>query len=202
MFNFHLKVINSMIKLVFASTNEKKIIEVREHLKEKYEILSLHDLGFFEDIAETGTTFHENAAIKAKFIYEKYKLNCFADDSGLEVEALLGAPGVYSARFAGEHKSYIDNNLLLLKKMQGINNRKATFKTVIALVLNGKIHYFEGLIEGTIQNTLKGDTYFGYDPLFLPIGYDKTFAEMSLQKKNEISHRAKAVNKLVDFLKK
>jgi XTP/dITP diphosphohydrolase len=191
-----------MEKIIFATNNKKKLEEVRAALAGKYDVLSLQDLGFTGDIEETGKTFRENAEIKAKFISEKYKTDCFADDSGLEVEALNGAPGVYSARFAGEPKDDHANNELLLKKLEGKENRKANFKTVLALIQSGKTYFFEGNVPGMILKEYHGKSGFGYDPLFLPDGFDKSFAEMSLEEKNKISHRARAVNKLVDFLKK
>jgi XTP/dITP diphosphohydrolase len=193
---------NAMLsKLIFATNNLKKLEEVKHHLSGKYSVLSLSDLGFTEEIEETGTTFRQNAALKATIISEKYGLDCFADDSGLEVDALNGAPGVYSARFAGEPKNDKANNDLLLAKLAGVKNRKANFITVIALKTGSEIFYFEGRVEGTISETFMGDNGFGYDPLFLPNGFNKSFAQMSLSEKNKISHRAIAVNKLVDFLK-
>ncbi|MBC7862166.1 MAG: RdgB/HAM1 family non-canonical purine NTP pyrophosphatase [Bacteroidia bacterium] len=188
-------------KLIFATSNTKKLEEVRHHLSEKYTVLSLADVGFTGEIEETGKTFRENAALKANFVSEKYGLDCFADDSGLEVDALGGAPGVYSARFAGEPKNDRANNDLLLAKLNGIKNRKASFITVIALKIGSEIFYFEGRVEGLISETFSGNNGFGYDPLFLPRGFTKSFAQMNLDEKNKISHRAIAVNKLVDFLK-
>lgn len=190
-----------MNKIVFATNNKKKLQEVTTHLSGKWQVLSLKDIGFTGDIAETGSTFHENAAIKANFISDKYSIDCFADDSGLEVEALNRAPGVYSARLAGEPANDDANNKLLLEKLKGVSNRSAQFVTVIALKLKDKIHFFEGSIRGKILEMPRGENGFGYDPLFVPDGFEQTFAEMSLDEKNKISHRAQAVNKLVDFLK-
>lgn len=169
-------------------------------LPKSIELVSLADINFTEDIPETGITLKENALLKARYIYEKFNLNCFSDDSGLEVEALNGAPGVYSARYAGAQKSEADNNRKILTELEGQSNRNARFTTVIALIVNGKEYTFEGIVEGTIVPELKGTQGFCYDPLFKPIGYNITFAEMSMAEKNKISHRALAVNKLVDFL--
>lgn len=190
-----------MHQLVFATRNKKKVEEVRSLLAGRYQVLTLDDIGFKEEIAETGTTFNENAAIKATYIEEKFGLDCFADDSGLEVQALNGTPGVYSARFAGEPSNDRANNALLLEKLKGVKDRNANFRTVIALHKQGKLHFFEGRVDGQILEAPRGEKGFGYDPLFLPDDYDRSFAEMSVEEKNRISHRAKAVNKLVDFLK-
>lgn len=188
------------MELVFVSGNNNKVKEVRKKLPLSYKMKGLNDLNFFEDIPETSTTFEGNAKQKASFIYSKFKLNCFADDSGLEVDYLDGAPGVYSARFAGEDKDDAKNNILLLNKLDGVSNRKARFKTVICLILEGNEYFFEGLVEGVIIENYKGNEGFGYDPVFKPDGYDKTFAEMTLEEKNHLSHRAIAVQKMLDFL--
>lgn len=189
-----------MKEIIFATNNKHKLEEISRIFDDKYKILSLNDIGFSVDIPETGTTLKENAIQKAKFIFDRYNVDCFADDTGLEVDALNGAPGVYSARYAGEGCSYNDNVVKLLKAMEGKKNRTAAFKTVIALILNRELHFFEGKIEGEIIETVHGDGGFGYDPIFLPKGYDQTFAEMELSLKNKISHRALATQKLIRFL--
>jgi len=190
------------MKLVFATHNLNKLKEIEQLLPKSIELLSLNDLFFTDEIEETASTLSENALIKAKHIYEKFGINCFADDSGLEVEALGGAPGVYSARYAGEDQNAENNMKKLLKELEGKSSRKATFKTVISLLLDGKEQYFEGLIEGEITFEKQGNQGFGYDPVFKPTGHTETFAQMTAQQKNSISHRARAVNKLVDFLSK
>jgi XTP/dITP diphosphohydrolase len=189
-----------MKKIVFATNNKHKLQEIKELLKNDFEIISLKELGFKGDIPETGKTLKENASQKAHFINERYGVNCFADDTGLEVEALNGAPGVYSARYAGEGCSYEDNVNKLLKALEGIENRAASFKTVISLILDGQEYFFEGEVKGMITKEKHGEGGFGYDPIFLPDGYDQTFAEMPLDLKNKISHRGRATRKLVDFL--
>jgi XTP/dITP diphosphohydrolase len=187
--------------LVFATNNENKIKEIKEVLKNNFEILGLKDINCNVDLPETGTTLKDNALQKAQYIYDKFNINCFADDTGLEVEALNGAPGVYSARYAGPDKSAEDNMNLLLKKLEGVENRNARFVTVIALIINGKKYFFEGEVKGVITKTKCGNKGFGYDPVFKPDGYDCTFAEMTLEEKNKISHRAIAMKKLVNFIK-
>ena len=191
-----------MRKLVFSTNNEHKLEEVRAKLGKYYQVISLKDLGDDTDVPETGDTLEENAMIKADYLWNTYQLNCFADDTGLEVEALDNAPGVYSARYAGEHKSSEDNVAKLLKELEGKENRRARFRTVIALIMGGKRYLFEGKIEGVITTAPKGTSGFGYDPVFQADGYDKTFAELTLEDKNNISHRAKAVEQLVIFLRK
>lgn len=191
-----------MRKLVFSTNNEHKLEEVRAKLGKYYQVISLKDLGDDTDVPETGDTLEENAMIKADYLWNTYQVNCFADDTGLEVEALDNAPGVYSARYAGEQKSSEDNVAKLLKELEGKENRRARFRTVIALIMGGKRYLFEGKIEGTITTSPKGTSGFGYDPVFQPDGYDKTFAELTLEDKNNISHRAKAVEQLVLFLRK
>lgn len=188
-------------ELVFASGNQHKIGEIRKILPGHFRLLSLIDLLYQEDLEETQATFRGNARQKAEFIYQKFGKNCFADDSGLEVEILDGAPGVYSARYAGEEKIDRNNVKKLLQDLEGKTNRKANFRTVICLVFNGNTHFFEGVIHGQIDLSTKGENGFGYDPVFIPDGYSKTFAEMNPGEKNTISHRALAVRKLVDFLK-
>ncbi len=189
-----------MKKLVFATNNAHKTEEVAKILDGTYEVLNLKDIGCLVDIPETGDTFAENASLKSKYVYENYALDCFADDSGLEVEALNNAPGIFSARYSGI-KDDATNLQLLLKNMEGENNRKARFRTVISLMREGKNHLFEGTIEGTIRTTSSGENGFGYDPIFEPNGYDITFAEMDMAEKNRISHRAIAMKKLIAFLK-
>lgn len=186
--------------LVFASQNKNKIKEIQALLPKKIQINSLSDIGCLIDIPETGTTLEENAKLKADYVKEHYQLDCFADDSGLEVEALNGAPGVYSARYAGDQKNSKDNMDLLLKNLAGKTNRKACFKTVIALNYQGQQFLFTGIVKGQISLEKKGTQGFGYDPIFIPEGYNQTFAEMSLEEKGKISHRALATQQLVDFL--
>jgi len=189
------------IKLIFATNNRHKLDEVSDKIGDHFELLTLNDIGCTEDIEETGTTFEENAAIKSKYIYDKYHLNCFGDDSGLIVDALNGEPGVYSARYAGEHGNHAANIKKVLARLEGVENRKARFVTVISLMWEGKEHVFEGAVEGTIRHETTGTGGFGYDPIFQPDGYNITFAEMSMDEKNKISHRARATEKLIAFLK-
>lgn len=190
-----------MKKLVFATGNKHKLTEIQQSLSELFEVSSMREIGFLGEIEEPGETLVDNAQIKARFIAEKYKIDCFADDTGLEIEALNGAPGVYSARFAGEGCSFQDNVNKTLSLLSGETNRSACFKTVICLVQENKTYFFEGKIDGEITNAQHGKDGFGYDPIFKPKGYSKTFAEMTLDEKNKISHRAIAVKKLVEFLK-
>jgi len=161
----------------------------------------LQDLGHYQDLEESQNTFEGNALQKAAFIWHNYQVDCFADDSGLEVEALDMAPGIFSARYAGEQKNHADNIALLLKNMEGKNNRNAHFRTCIVLILEGETHYFEGIISGKIIEKPQGNGGFGYDPIFVPNGQERTFAEMSLDEKNHMSHRSQAVSKLVEFIK-
>jgi XTP/dITP diphosphohydrolase len=191
-----------MQQLVFATNNAHKLQEVAAKIAGKIKILSLDDIGCRDDIAETGVTFRENASIKSHYIYNKYKLNCFGDDSGLEIDALNGEPGVYSARYAGEHGNHEANMDKVLEKLKNEDNRKARFRTVISLIWNGKEVFFDGVVEGSIRRKRSGAKGFGYDPIFEPAGYSITFAEMSLEEKNSISHRALAVEQLVEFLEK
>jgi len=191
-----------MQHLVFATNNAHKLEEVAAKIEGKIKLLNLTDIGCIEEIDETGNTFRENASLKSRFIYDKYHINCFGDDSGLEIEALNGEPGVFSARYAGEHGNHAANIDKTLAALKNITNRKANFRTVISLIWNGEEHFFEGVINGTIRNERSGTQGFGYDPIFQPDGYDKTFAEMSLAEKNKISHRAIAMADLLDFLKK
>ena len=189
-----------MHQLVFATNNAHKLEEVAAKIEGQIKLLNLNDINCTDDIAETGETFRENASIKSHYVHDKYKLDCFGDDSGLEIDALNGEPGVYSARYAGEHGNHDANINKVLSKLQNITDRKARFRTVISLIWNGDEHFFEGAIEGTIRHERSGTEGFGYDPIFQPDGYDVTFAEMSLDEKNKISHRAVAMEKLVEFL--
>lgn len=190
-----------METIVFATNNKHKLEEVSKILH-NYKIISLEEINCTEDIPETADTLHGNALIKAEYIYNKTGLNCFADDTGLEVEALNGEPGVYSARYAGEDHDATKNMKKLLEKMNGKENRNACFKTVIALIIDGDIQYFEGKIDGKITSEPRGKNGFGYDPVFIPEGYNKTFAELGDIEKNKISHRALAVQKLAEYLGK
>jgi len=189
-----------MKKLVFATHNAHKLHEIQKILGGIYHVIGFHELGFVEDIPEIADTLEGNAQIKAEYIYNQLGEDCFSDDTGLEIEALQGAPGVYSARFAGEKCSFEENINKVLKLLQGVSNRNACFRSVICLILNGKRYFFEGKVEGIIIEEPKGTSGFGYDPIFVPKGYTETFAEMQLEKKNNISHRGKAVKKLTDFL--
>lgn len=190
------------MKLVFATNNAHKLEEISSILGDKIELLSLKDIGCHEDIPETADTLEGNALLKSSFIYRNYGLNSFGDDTGLEVEALSGAPGVYSARYAGgEGHDSQANMRKLLCELEGVENRKARFRTAISLILDGKEYLFEGIINGEIIKEKRGDSGFGYDPIFKPEGYEQTFAELGAEVKNKISHRALAVKKLAQFLK-
>lgn len=188
------------MKLVLASNNAHKRTEILQILGEGFTLLTPEELGIHEDIPETGNTFQDNALQKANYLAERCDYPVMADDSGLEVYALDGAPGVYSARFAGAHRSNEDNMQLLLSKLQGIEERGARFRTVIALVIAGKAHCFEGMVEGSISEERRGDKGFGYDPVFIPEGHTRSFAEMREEEKNAISHRKRALEKLQAFL--
>ncbi len=188
------------MKLVFATNNKNKIIEIKSLLPKSIELLSLADIGCYEEIEETENTIEGNAKLKADYITKNYGYSCFADDTGLEVKALNGAPGVYSARYAGENVTYDDNVNKLLFEMQNHKNRRAQFKTVIALNLIGKSTLFEGICKGVILTEKHGNQGFGYDPVFQPDGYKQSFAEMTLEEKGNISHRGLATKKLVEFL--
>lgn len=188
------------MKIVFASNNKNKINEISQQLPKTIEVVSLADIGCTEDIPETGQTIESNASIKANYVTEKYGLPCFADDTGLEVEALDGEPGVYSARYAGEDKNDDKNMALVLAKLDQESNRKARFKTVIALNINNEKHLFTGIVNGNITQEKIGTNGFGYDPIFAPEGFAETFAQMTIEQKNEISHRGKAVEQLVKYL--
>lgn len=189
-----------MEKLIFATNNLHKFKEINEVIPGNIQLLNLGDLGFKESIPEPYDTLEENAREKAMVIYRKYKTNCFADDTGLIIDALDGEPGVFSSRYAGENASFEDNMNKVLSKMKGQSNRKARFKTIICLIEQGKELYFEGVIEGEILESKIGEEGFGYDPIFKPANHEKSFAEMSLEEKNKISHRAIAINKLVEYL--
>jgi XTP/dITP diphosphohydrolase len=190
------------MKLVFATNNQHKLHEVTSLTGNHIEIVCLADIGCTEDIPETAATIEGNAAQKANYIFNKYAIDCFADDTGLEVEALNGRPGVYSARYAGEGCSFEDNIDKILLELHGIKNRNACFRTVISLIINGIKYQFEGRVDGVLLHERRGEKGFGYDPIFLPLGSDRTFAEMPLDLKNKISHRGIAVRKLVEFLRK
>lgn len=190
-----------MRKLVFATNNAHKLEEVRAVLDNKIEIVSLNELGCYDDIPETADTLEGNALIKAAYVFNKFEMACIADDTGLEVEALNGEPGVYSARYGGEPHNAQKNMQKLLTKLKGIENRKARFRTVIVLKDAERELYFEGTIHGHISETPSGAAGFGYDPVFVPDGYNKSFAELGPELKNKISHRALAVEELIRFLK-
>jgi XTP/dITP diphosphohydrolase len=201
------------MKIVFATNNQHKLDEIRSILGEKFEVVSLSDIGCNEEIPETGKTLEENARQKAQYVYDHYHVSCFADDTGLEVDALGGAPGVYSARYAGGEGHDSEANMTkLLKELGNNNNRKARFRTVIALIEKKDVcpcgctsiklvHQFEGIVNGEIIRERRGGEGFGYDPIFQPEGYDKTFAELGVDIKNTISHRARATQKLAEYLK-
>ncbi|MDX5421605.1 MAG: non-canonical purine NTP diphosphatase [Hymenobacteraceae bacterium] len=190
-----------MKQLCFATNNKNKLAEVSQMLEGKYALLSLQDIGCNEELPEEQDTLEGNSRQKAAYVWHNYNISCFADDTGLEVEALNGAPGVYSARYAGPQRSDSDNINLLLQNLEQHENRNARFRTSITLILDGQEHQFEGTVEGRIAKEWKGDKGFGYDPVFIPEGHDRTFAEMSAAEKNTISHRGRAVQQLVSFLK-
>ena len=189
------------MKLVFATNNRHKLQEVRDIVGDRVEVLSLNDINCHDDIPETADTLEGNALIKARYIYEKYGLDCFADDTGLEVEVLDGAPGVYSARYAGEECDSEANMKKLLQNLTGKNNRHAQFRTVIALIIKGEEQLFNGIVKGTISCSKMGDSGFGYDPIFIPEGHSESFAQMTSGMKNCISHRYRATRQLSDYLK-
>jgi len=189
-------------KIIFASNNSHKLEEVQYALKDLFQVVSLKEIGFTDEIPEPYETLEENALTKSKTIFEKFGMDCFADDTGLEVEALNGAPGVYSARYAGPNCSFEDNVNKMLKEMKDKKNRNARFRTVVSLILQGKEYSFEGIVNGQISTERKGLEGFGYDPIFIPETYETSFAQMSLNEKNKISHRGKAIAQLVEFLKK
>lgn len=190
------------MQLCFVTNNKNKLLEVSSILKPIIKINSLDDIEFYDQIPETGSTLEENSLEKAKYIYDKFGMNCFADDTGLEIDSLDGAPGVYSARYAGLNCNADDNIKLVLNKMKGFSNRKATFRTIITLFLDSEQFFFEGKVDGKISLEPKGDFGFGYDPIFIPNGFNITFGEMSSVDKNKISHRKKAINRLSLFLDK
>lgn len=189
------------MELIFATHNDHKVKEVAQMLPSYLTMKSLTDINFHDEIDETGKTFEENALLKAKTIFDKTNKNIFADDSGLVIDALDGAPGVYSARYAGTGKD-ADNVTKALKELEGKTNRKAYFISIFCLILNGKEYFFEGKVNGTISTEIRGEDGFGYDPIFIPDGYSKSFAQMTAEEKNNISHRGLAVKKLSDFLTK
>lgn len=188
------------INLIFATSNQNKVLEIQKILPKKFEIKSLKDLNYLEDVPENENTIEGNAIFKAKYIYEKFNINVFADDTGLEVEALNGEPGVHSARYAGTTRNSEKNIKKLLKNLKNVKNRNARFKTVIALLIDNKLHTFSGIVEGYILDSPMGNNGFGYDPIFCPNGFDKSFAELTLKEKNLISHRSLAMKKLIDFI--
>jgi XTP/dITP diphosphohydrolase len=189
------------MKIIFATNNKHKLAEIRSAASAGFEIAGLEEMGIYENIPETQETLEGNAIQKARFIADKYGFDCFADDTGLEVEALDNRPGVYSARYAGEGCSFNDNVKKLLLEMQDKENRQACFRTIIAFSQSGKVHTFEGIVRGLITNYTAGTEGFGYDPVFMPEGHDLTFAQMPPHQKNKISHRAKALEKFLGFLK-
>ncbi len=189
-----------MEKIVFATNNKNKLNEIRDILGSTMHILSLHDINCHEEIPETGATIEENALIKARYVKEKYGYDCFADDTGLEIKSLNNAPGVYSARYAGDEHNSEKNMQKVLDNLKNKTDRSAQFRTCIALIKGDKEYLFEGKIEGKIITEKRGDSGFGYDPIFMPDGYDQTFAELGNNIKNKISHRALAVKKLINFL--
>lgn len=189
------------MKIVFATNNKNKAKEIQQIVGTQHQIVSLADIGITEDIPEPYETLEENAMAKAEYVWQRKQLPVFGDDTGLEVEALDGAPGVYSARYAGSAKNSEDNMQKLLQELSSKNNRKARFRTVVACIVDGKKHYFEGIVDGEIATNKQGEDGFGYDPIFLPEGLATSFAEMDADAKNEISHRGRAMRKLIDFIK-
>ncbi len=191
-----------MKRLVFATNNEHKLRELRQILRGEFELLSLHDIGCNEDIPETGKTLESNASQKSNYIWKRYGMDCFADDTGLEIAALNNAPGVYSARYAGEGKDSEANMKKVLDQLADSKDRRARFRCAFSLIMDGIEHQFEGIVEGEILMAKEGNGGFGYDPIFKPDGYSHSFASLSPQEKNSISHRGRAVMKLVEFLKR
>ncbi len=188
------------MELVFASANENKVLEVEHKLGGSIRLKSLHAIGCFDDIPETGNTLEENARMKARYVWENFHVNCFADDTGLEVDSLDGAPGVYSARYAGSQRNALDNMNLLLSNLDGKDNRSARFRTVICLIIHGEEFLFEGVVRGEILRQPQGSEGFGYDPVFRPDGASQTFAQMTMNEKSSMSHRGRAIAKLAQFL--
>ena len=193
--------LNKTMEIVFATSNPNKIEEINGLLPSSIRIIGLKDIGCTEDIPETPDTIEGNAIQKAQYVYDKYGINCFAEDTGLEIKALDGAPGVYSARYAGPQRNADDNMAKVLTEMKEASDRSARFKTVIALIKDGNLTCFEGIVDGHIIERKKGEGGFGYDPIFKPVGYDQTFGELSAAEKNKISHRARATQKLIHYLK-
>lgn len=189
-----------MKNIVFATNNKHKLEEIRSVVGEQFRILSLEDIGCEAEIPETAETLEGNASLKSRYVVDHFQKDCFADDTGLEVEALDGQPGVYSARYAGPGHNHQKNMDKVLAELKGITNRKARFRTIISLRMDGQEYQFEGIVNGTIRTAKSGDQGFGYDPIFEPDGFDKTFAEMSLADKNTVSHRARAMAGLIEFL--
>ena len=190
------------MELIFATHNKNKVLEIKNLIQKNIKLLSLSDIGFKGEIIENGNSLHENSLIKAKFIRSKYGINCFADDTGLEVHSLNNEPGIYSSRYAGYPINTNNNIKKLINNLERFNNKSARFRTVISLIINENIYSFEGVVNGNIIKEIKGKKGFGYDPIFIPNGYNKTFAELSLKEKNLISHRSIAVNKMIRFLEK
>jgi XTP/dITP diphosphohydrolase len=188
------------MKLIFATHNKNKAFEIQKLLPDTFQVLTLDDLNFHDEIHENEPTIELNSAFKANFVFNRFEENCFADDTGLEIEFLNGRPGVHSARYAGIERNSDANMNLVLREMLNAENRKARFKTVITLILNGKQHIFEGIVNGTIISEKRGENGFGYDPIFIPENESKTFAEMNLSEKNQFSHRARALEKMIHFL--
>lgn len=190
------------IPLCLATNNAHKAEELQDILGDTFEIKTLNDIGCVEDIEETGTSFRENSLIKARYVFSKYGINVLADDSGLEVNALDGRPGVYSARYAGEPSDATANNLKLMKEMEGVTDRSARFRTVITLILDGKTHTFDGEVSGKIKETFDGEVGFGYNPVFIPDGFEKTFHDMTFEQRSRLNHRGRAMEKVLKFLAK
>jgi XTP/dITP diphosphohydrolase len=190
-----------MHQLIFATNNPHKLEEIRNAVGKQFTILSLSDIGFMDDIPETAETLEGNASLKSNYIFQRYKKDCFADDTGLEVDALNGKPGVHSARYSGPGHDHQKNIEKLLFELKGEKSRQARFRTVISLILDGKETIFEGIVNGKIAKEKHGDKGFGYDPVFIPEGFTKSFAETDLLEKNELSHRGKAIRKLLAYLK-
>ena len=188
------------MKIIFATHNKNKALELQKLMPTGIEIVTLEEVGCFEEIPETGKTLEENAILKARYVYDKFQLSCFADDTGLEIEALNGEPGVYSARYAGLAKNDDLNMNMVLDKLKGQENRAAQFRTVIALFWKGKLHTFEGIVEGKMGEIKKGNQGFGYDPIFIPEDQPLTFAEMDIVTKNKMSHRARATHQMLTFI--
>ena len=189
-----------MIDLVFVTNNKFKLEEIQNIIGFKYRIMSLKDINCYDEIPETHMTIEENASEKSHYIYKRYELDCFADDTGLEIDALDGRPGVFSARYAGEGKDFDDNMNKVLSELQNTSNRKARFRTVISLILDGNEYQFEGIVNGQILTRKIGGKGFGYDPIFQPDGFSKSFAQLTMKEKNKISHRGMAIQKMIEFL--